>query len=143
MAPASSSPSRPMCALSTPRSDLAAVGAATTETQTSRSTTAVTLRLSTAAYIAAIDPWGGSNTTFRKNVVQGPFGGGQYTGGVELNQVNGGSGDANVLRGDFPSDVISMHESSNMRITNNDLQVSIREPTGAGFTPTPSRGRRV
>jgi hypothetical protein len=77
---------------------------------------------------------GGSNVTFQKNIAQGPFSGGQYTGGIEFDQVNGGTVDGNVITGEWPSDVISMFESSNMRVTNNSLNVSIREPSGAGFT---------
>jgi hypothetical protein len=77
---------------------------------------------------------GGSNIIFRNNIAAGPFGGTGLTGGIEFDQVNGGTVDANVITGQWPSDVISMYESSNMRVTNNNLDVSIREPSGAGFT---------
>jgi hypothetical protein len=77
---------------------------------------------------------GGSNITFQNNLTPGPFSGGGLTGGIEFDQVNGGTVDGNVISGEFPGDVISMFESSNMRVTNNLLNVSIRDPSGAGFT---------
>jgi len=77
---------------------------------------------------------GATSVTFSSNIVTGPFTGGQFTGGVEFDQVNGGLVDANLISGDFPSDVVSLFESSNIRLTNNSIDVSIREPTGAGFT---------
>lgn len=54
---------------------------------------------------------------------------------IEYDYMNGGEIDGNVVRGkDYASDAVSVFESSNIRLTNNDIDVGIAEPSAAGFT---------
>lgn len=54
---------------------------------------------------------------------------------IELDYLTSGEVDGNVVRGSgYGSDVVGIYESSNMRLTNNNIDVNIIEPTSAGFT---------
>lgn len=54
---------------------------------------------------------------------------------IEADYTNGGRIEGNRVRGrEYRSDVVSIFESSGMRVIDNDIDVHIAEPTSAGFT---------
>ncbi len=54
---------------------------------------------------------------------------------IEYDYMNGGAIDGNVVTGrDYASDAVSMFESSNMRLINNNISIDVSEPLAAAFT---------
>jgi hypothetical protein len=72
-----------------------------------------------------------TNNNIIRNVRQS---GEDYRHAIEYSWMEGGTVDGNDMKGTFPSDVISMFESNNIRLTNNQFDVQILEVTGAPFT---------
>ncbi len=80
---------------------------------------------------------GATNVTTTKNAFTtftGPPGQG-YGSAIEYDYASGGLVDGNEVRGQsYVSDAVSFFESSNVRLTNNLIDVGIDEPSSAGFT---------
>jgi len=77
---------------------------------------------------------GGSRIVFRKNTVGTTWNGTEIQAGIEFDYVNGALIEANVVTGSYPGDVVSLFQSSNVTLAKNDLNVTVRGASGAGFT---------
>ena len=54
---------------------------------------------------------------------------------IEYDFMNGSEIDGNVVTGrDYASDAVSVYESSNIRLTNNTIDITVAEPSAAAFT---------
>ncbi len=77
-----------------------------------------------------------TNVTTSKNKLTTFKGGCEGCGSaIEYDYATGGTIDGNQVRGqNYASDAVSFFEASNIRLTNNDINVGISEPSSAGFT---------
>jgi len=64
------------------------------------------------------------------------FYGPKYNGtAIEYDYMSSGEIDRNVVTGsNYASDAVSVYESSNMRLTNNTIDINVSEPSAAAFT---------
>ncbi len=64
------------------------------------------------------------------------FYGPKYNGtAIEYDYMSSGEIDRNVVTGsNYASDAVSVYESSNMRLTNNNIDINVSEPSAAAFT---------
>ena len=78
---------------------------------------------------------GASNVTTRMSKFN-QFHGPKFKGtAIEYDGTNFGVIDGNVVTGkDYASDAVSGYESSNMRMTNNSIDITVAEPSAAAFT---------
>jgi len=75
-----------------------------------------------------------TRVVFRKNTVSGTWGGTGLQAGIEFDYVNGALVQGNTVSGSYPGDVFSLYQSSNVDLVDNRINVTVRDPSGAGFT---------